>query len=85
MKNTTKSENLHDLLDSLGSLTSVQRAEIEKRAGELVKNEDFRKAAEKLENSLEKSRLFDESKYLSELGWLSALSVAIAALAIVGV
>jgi hypothetical protein len=81
--NTTKSKNLHELLDSLSSLTSVQRAEIEKLAGELVKNEDFRNAAGKLENSLETSRVFDESKYVNEVGWLVALSAAIAAVAVV--
>jgi excinuclease UvrABC nuclease subunit len=72
------------LIDELVSLSPEQRAEIEKRAGELAKNKDFRKAAEMLEKSQSLENI-EDTKFVSEFGWLSALSVAIAALAIIGV
>jgi hypothetical protein len=62
------------------SISPERRAEIEKRAGELAKSKDFRQAAEILEKS--ESLSLDETKFVGELGWLAALSVAIASLAV---
>lgn len=78
MDATSQSEK--NLIDAFASLSSEQRAEIEKRADELAKNKDFRQAA----GMLEKSQSLEDVKFVNELGWLSALSVAIAALAVVG-
>jgi hypothetical protein len=62
------------------SMSPERRAEIEKRAGELAKNKDFRQAAEILEKS--ESLSLDEAKFTGELGWLAALSMAIASVAV---
>ena len=77
--NTPQSEKT--LIDALASLSPQQRAEIEKRAGELAKNKDFRQAAEILQKSHSVVDL-EDTKFVSELGWLTALSVAIAAVAV---
>jgi hypothetical protein len=81
MDTTSKSEK--NLIDVFASLSSEQRAEIQKRADELAKNKDFRQAAEMLEKSQSLGDV-EDVKFVSELGWLSALSVAIAALAVIG-
>ena len=62
------------------SMSPEKRAEIEKRAGELAKNKDFVQAAKILEKS--DSLSLDETKFAGELGWLAALSVAIASVAV---
>jgi hypothetical protein len=80
----TASQSEKNLIDAFASLSSEQRAEIEKRAGELAKNRDFRKAAEMLEKSQSVEDI-EDVKFVNELGWLTALSVAIAALAVIGV
>jgi hypothetical protein len=76
MNTTSQSKNLSNVL---ASLSPEQRAEIEKRAGELAKNKDFRQAAE----ILEKSQSLDNAKFIGALGWLPAVSVAIAVIAVI--
>ena len=76
MNTTLQSENLDEVL---ATLPPQRRAEIEKHAGELAMDKDFRRAAE----ILEKSRSLEDAKFVGELGWLTALSVAIAVIAIV--
>jgi len=75
MNATLQSENLNEVL---ATLPPGRRAEIEKRAGELAKDKNFRRAAELLENSQE----LEDVKFYGELGWLTALSVAIAVIAV---
>ena len=62
------------------SMSSERREELRIRASELAKDKDFIKAAELLKHS--SSIEMDEAKFTSELGWLAALSVAIAAVAL---
>ena len=61
------------------SMSPERREELRLRATELAKDKDFIKAAELLKNS--SSIEMDEAKFAGELGWLAALSVAIAAVA----
>lgn len=75
MNTTLQSEKLNEVL---ATLPPDRRAEIEKRAGELAMDKNFRQAAELLENSQE----LEDVKFVGELGWLSALSVAIAVIAV---
>jgi hypothetical protein len=75
MNTITKSENLEEVL---ATLPPQRRAEIEKHAGELAMDKDFRRAAE----LLEKSQALEDVKFYGELGWLTALSIAIAVIAV---
>ncbi len=75
MNKTFQSEKLESVLSKL---PPGQREEIEKRARELAMNEDFRRAA----GILEKSESLENAKFVSELGWLAALSIAIAVIAV---
>ncbi len=76
MDSTMQTENIEDVL---ATLPPERRVEIEKLAAELVKDKDVRRAAE----ILEKSRSLEDVKFVGELGWLTALSFAIAAFAVV--
>jgi hypothetical protein len=67
------------LKEMYASMSPERREEIRIRASELTKDKDFIKAADILKNS--SSIQMDESKFASGLGWLAALSVAIAAAA----
>jgi hypothetical protein len=75
MNTTSQFEKLNEVL---ARLPPDRRAEIEKRAGELAMDKNFRRAAELVENSQE----LEDVKFVGELGWLSALSVAIAVIAV---
>lgn len=75
MDTTVQSENIEDIL---ATLPPQRRAEIEKLAAELAKDKDIRRAAE----ILEKSRSLEDIKFAGQLGWLTALSFAIAAIAL---
>ncbi len=77
MHKTLESEIINEVF---ASMSPEKRAEIEKRAGELAKDKDFRQAAKILEKS--ESLSLDETKFVGELGWLAALSVAIASVAV---
>jgi hypothetical protein len=76
MNTTSQSENRDDVLVYR---SSERRAGIEKRAGELVKNNDLHEAAE----MLEKSQSLEDAIHIGELGWCAAASVAIATIDIV--
>lgn len=76
MDTITQSENVAEVL---ATLPPERRAEIEKLAAELATDKDVRRAAE----ILEKSRTLEDVKFVGELGWLTALSVAIAVIAVV--
>ncbi len=79
MNTTIQSEIQPDNLNKmLSSLSPERRAEVEGRAEELAKNKDFREAAEQLE----KSRSLEDIKFVSEFGWLTAVSVAVAVVAV---
>ena len=67
------------LKDMYASMSPERREEIKNRASALTKDKDFIKAAELLKNS--PSIEMDEAKFAGGLGWLAALSVAIAAAA----
>jgi hypothetical protein len=69
------SENIKSILSAL---PAERRAEIENRAKELAMDEDFRRAA----GILEKSQALEDGKFYTELGWLTALSIAIAVIAV---
>ena len=75
-------ESLDSLDDVLASLSPEQRAELEKLAAELVKNEDFREAAELLKKNKSLEPALDDAKFSGELGWLTALASVIAIIAI---
>lgn len=77
MNKTLESEIINEVF---ASMSPERRAEIEKRAGELAQDKDFRQAAEILEKS--ESLSLDETKFVGELGWLAALSLAIASVAV---
>jgi hypothetical protein len=62
----------------LATIPREHHAKIEKLAGELAKDKDFRQAAE----ILKLSEALEDTKFAEELGWLAAVSVAIAFLAI---
>ncbi|MGB8408373.1 MAG: hypothetical protein WCE58_00495 [Gallionella sp.] len=76
MNKTLESEIINEVF---ASMSPERRAAIEKRAGELAESKDFRQAAKILEKS--DSLSLDETKFAGELGWLAALSVAIASVA----
>lgn len=79
MNTTFQSEIQSDnLTKMLASLSPERRAEVEERAEELAKNKDFRQAAEQLEQSPS----LENVKFIGELGWLTAMSVAVAVVAI---
>ena len=67
------------LKEMYASMSPEHREELRIRASELAKDKDFIKAAELLKHS--SSIEMDEAKFTGELGWLAALAVAIAAVA----
>ncbi len=75
MNTALQSENIKSILSAL---PAERRAEIENRAKELAMDEDFRRAAGILENS----QALEDGKFYTELGWLTALSIAIAVIAV---
>lgn len=66
------------LKEKYASMTPEQREEIKKIAFELTKDEEFIKAAELLKRS--SSLHMDAAKLAGGLGWLAAVSLAIAAM-----
>ena len=75
MTTIMESENLEEVL---ATLPPGRRAEVERRAAELMKDKDFRRAAA----LLEKSQKMADVKFYGELGWLTALSIAIAVIVV---
>ncbi|MBI3479590.1 MAG: hypothetical protein HY016_04420 [Nitrosomonadales bacterium] len=79
MDTTVQPENLEEVL---ATLPPERRAEIEKLAAKLAKSKDLHRAAEILEKSESLGKTLEDTKFIGELGWLTALSVAIAVIAV---